>query len=101
MIYKKINYARECLENKQYDMLLDALDDIEHQARQTVSRAYHEEMMIAKNIEMKMIEYNLIDSVHERVTLISQLKRAEKHIKEVNPSFKDRYYSAGWAKYED
>ena len=100
MIYKQIDYARQCIEDKRYDMLLDALDDIEYQAKQTVSRIYHEEQMMAKNIEMKMMEYNLIESVHERVTLISQLKRAEKYIEELNPSFKERYYSKQWERYE-
>ena len=56
MIYKQIDYARQCIEDKRYDMLLDALDDIEYQAKQTVSRIYHEEQMMAKNIEMKMTE---------------------------------------------
>lgn len=100
MIYKQINYARGCVEDKRYDMLLDALDDIEYQANLTVSKRYHEERMMASNIEKKMMEYNLIDSIHERVTLISQLKRAEQHIKELNPSLKERYYSKQWEKYE-
>ena len=100
MIYKHIDYARQCIEDKRYDMLLDALDDIEYQAKQTVSRIYHKEQMMAKNIEMKMMEYNLIESVHERVTLISQLKRAEKYIEELNPNFKERYYSKQWERYE-
>lgn len=100
MIFKQIDHARGCVADKRYDMLLDALDDIEYQAELTISRKCHEERMMAKNIEMKMMEYNLSDSVHERVALINQLKRAERHIKELSPAFKERYYSEQWKKYE-
>lgn len=100
MIFRQIDYAKQCIEDKRYDMLLDALGDIEWQANRMVSKQLHEEQIMAKNIELKMMEYNLNDSIHERVTLISQLKRAEETIKELNPSFRDRYYSKMWERYE-
>src|SRR5699024_8346833 len=109
--YRCVDYAKQRIDNirkitdcknikHELELLMDDLHDIEYQFDLHVTKEFHKEKMIAKNIEIATLKNSLNESVHERVHLITELKKAETHLREIAPNeLKDKLYIYKWNKY--
>lgn len=98
-----INKITECKNIKhELEMLMDELHDIEYQFDLHVTRGFHNEKMIAKNIEIETLKESLRESIHERVHLITEIEKAESHLREIAPNeLKENLYIYKWNKYKE
>lgn len=109
--YKFVDCAKQRINNikkitdcknikHELEMLMDELHDIEYQFDLHVTREFHKEKMIAKNIEIETLKESLRESIHERVHLITELEKAESHLRDIAPNeLKDNLYIYKWNKY--
>lgn len=109
--YRCVDYAKQRINNirkitdcknikHELEMLMDELHDIEYQFDLHVTSEFHKEKMIAKNIEIETLKNSLRESTHERVHLITELEKAESHLRDIAPNeLKDNLYIYKWNKY--
>lgn len=83
------------------DMILDDLYGIEYQFGIRVTKKYHKEKMLSKNIEIETLKNNLRESIQERVELITELEIAENNLREFagENNLRDDLYVYKWKKY--
>lgn len=101
---QRINNIRKLTDCKnvkhELELLMDNLHDIEYQFDLHVTEEFHKEKMIAKNIEIATLKESLRESTHERVHLITELEKAEEHLRYLAPNeLKDDLYIYKWKKY--